>query len=94
VTQLFPDISEKDAEAAAAQYTGLGTNIFQVNGIMGECELGNCDTIVSVDANQNIAIFICPTYFLLRAFKGLAFKGEFAIPPGGHGQDVAYYFTK
>jgi carboxylesterase type B len=39
------------------------------------------------------SIFICPTYFLLRAFGGLAFKGEFAIPPGNHGDDVAYYFT-
>ncbi|KAF9000854.1 Alpha/Beta hydrolase protein [Cyathus striatus] len=39
------------------------------------------------------SIFICPTYFLLQTFKGRSFKGEFAIPPGGHGQDVAYYFT-
>ncbi|KIJ43139.1 hypothetical protein M422DRAFT_60334 [Sphaerobolus stellatus SS14] len=39
------------------------------------------------------SIFICPTYFLLRAFPGKSFKGEFAIPPGGHGQDVDYYFT-
>ncbi|KAF9468189.1 Alpha/Beta hydrolase protein [Collybia nuda] len=39
------------------------------------------------------SIFICPTYYLLRAFSGTSFKGEFAIPPGGHGQDVAYYFT-
>ncbi|KAJ7589883.1 Alpha/Beta hydrolase protein [Mycena floridula] len=38
------------------------------------------------------AIFICPTYFLLRSFKGPSFKGEFAIPPGGHGNDLAYYF--
>ncbi|KAJ7589890.1 Alpha/Beta hydrolase protein [Mycena floridula] len=38
------------------------------------------------------AIFICPTYFLLRSFKGPSFKGEFAIPPGGHGDDAAYYF--
>ncbi|KAF7343276.1 Carboxylic ester hydrolase [Mycena venus] len=35
---------------------------------------------------------ICPTYFLLRAFAGRAFKGEFAIPPGLHGADIAYYF--
>ncbi|KAL9715552.1 hypothetical protein Ac2012v2_002212 [Leucoagaricus gongylophorus] len=38
------------------------------------------------------SIFICPTYFLLRAFKGKGFKAEFAIPPGGHGQDIIYYF--
>ncbi|KAF5361010.1 hypothetical protein D9756_005128 [Leucocoprinus leucothites] len=38
------------------------------------------------------SIFICPTYLLLRAFKGKGFKGEFAIPPGGHAQDIVYYF--
>ncbi|KAF7343233.1 Carboxylic ester hydrolase [Mycena venus] len=38
------------------------------------------------------SILICPTYFLLRAFAGRAFKGEFAIPPGFHGADIEYYF--
>ncbi|KII87402.1 hypothetical protein PLICRDRAFT_177155 [Plicaturopsis crispa FD-325 SS-3] len=38
------------------------------------------------------SIFVCPTYFLLRAFNGRGHKGEFAIPPGTHGEDVAYYF--
>ncbi|KAF4614038.1 hypothetical protein D9613_008113 [Agrocybe pediades] len=75
VSQLFPNISPAQAQAAAAKYAGTGTNIFQANGIMGE------------------SIFICPTYFLLRAFGGKAFKGEFAIPPGSHGQDVGYYFN-
>ncbi|KAJ7738845.1 Alpha/Beta hydrolase protein [Mycena maculata] len=44
---------------------------------------------------------ICPTYYLLRAFHGRAFKvgdpelhgfAEFAIPPGLHSCDVPYYF--
>ncbi|KAF9468175.1 Alpha/Beta hydrolase protein [Collybia nuda] len=39
------------------------------------------------------SIFICPSYYLLRAFPKRSFKGEFALPPGGHGQDVPYYFT-
>ncbi|KAF9020957.1 alpha/beta-hydrolase [Hymenopellis radicata] len=39
------------------------------------------------------SILVCPTYYLLAAFEGRAFKGEFAIPPGGHGDDVPYYFT-
>lgn len=43
-------------------------------------------------AIQGESIFICPTYFLLNAFKGRAHKGEYAVPPGDHGQDVAYYF--
>ncbi|KAF9447130.1 alpha/beta-hydrolase [Macrolepiota fuliginosa MF-IS2] len=38
------------------------------------------------------SIFICPTYFLLRAFGNKGFKGEFAVPPGDHGQDVPFYF--
>ncbi|KAF5353757.1 hypothetical protein D9757_012936, partial [Collybiopsis confluens] len=38
-------------------------------------------------------IFICPTYYMLNAFQNNGFKGEFAIPPGFHGQDIGYYFT-
>ncbi|KAL5531105.1 hypothetical protein ACEPAG_3981 [Sanghuangporus baumii] len=39
------------------------------------------------------AILFCPTYFLLDAFlKGMAFKGEFAVPPALHASDVGYYF--
>ncbi|KAG1902801.1 Alpha/Beta hydrolase protein [Suillus fuscotomentosus] len=39
------------------------------------------------------SIFVCPTYYLLSAFGERAWKGEFAIQPGLHGNDVAYYFT-
>ncbi|KAF7972538.1 hypothetical protein HWV62_17734 [Athelia sp. TMB] len=39
------------------------------------------------------SIFICPSYHLLRAFEGRSWKGEFAIPPGYHGDDIPYYFT-
>ncbi|PPQ80630.1 hypothetical protein CVT25_001636 [Psilocybe cyanescens] len=39
------------------------------------------------------SILICPTYFLLRAFGGLGFKGEFAVPPGTHGMESAFYFN-
>ncbi|KJA16236.1 hypothetical protein HYPSUDRAFT_147970 [Hypholoma sublateritium FD-334 SS-4] len=74
VTQLFPELEMAGIAEATAQYTGLGTNIFQADAIMGE------------------SIFICPTYLLLRAFGQNAFKGEFAIPPGLHGEDVAFYF--
>jgi len=44
-------------------------------------------------AVQGELIFICPTYFLLDAFGERSHKGEFAIPPGNHGQDVAFYFN-
>ncbi|KAL0945303.1 hypothetical protein HGRIS_000809 [Hohenbuehelia grisea] len=45
-----------------------------------------------VNAIMGESIFICPTYFLLSAFAGRGFKAEFAIPPGGHGEDVNFYF--
>ncbi|KAJ7935829.1 alpha beta-hydrolase [Mycena leptocephala] len=48
--------------------------------------------LFQVNAVQGESIFICPTYYLLNAFPGRAFKGEFAIPPGLHGSDQAYYF--
>ena len=38
VLQLFPNFGPEEANAAAAQYAGLGSNIFQVEAIMGECE--------------------------------------------------------
>ncbi|KAG1779477.1 Alpha/Beta hydrolase protein [Suillus placidus] len=39
------------------------------------------------------SIFVCPTYYLLPAFGERAWKGEFAIPAGLHGDDAPYYFT-
>ncbi|KAH7888217.1 Alpha/Beta hydrolase protein [Phlebopus sp. FC_14] len=39
------------------------------------------------------SIFVCPTYYLLEAFRGKSWKGEFAVPPALHGYDVPYYFT-
>ena len=41
VSQLFPNFGPQEINTAAAQYAGLGTNIFQVNAIMGECEYPN-----------------------------------------------------
>ncbi|PBK93164.1 alpha/beta-hydrolase [Armillaria gallica] len=49
--------------------------------------------IDQVTAIMGESIFVCPTYFLLRAFQGKrAFKGQFAIPPATHGMDVSFYF--
>ena len=41
LSQLFPNLEASSIAAAAAQYAGLGTNIFQANAIMGECELAS-----------------------------------------------------
>ncbi|KAF5379722.1 hypothetical protein D9615_005696 [Tricholomella constricta] len=48
--------------------------------------------VFQVTAIMGESIFICPTYYLLRAYGGRGFKSEFAVPPGGHGNDVAYYY--
>ncbi|KAJ7651189.1 Alpha/Beta hydrolase protein [Roridomyces roridus] len=48
--------------------------------------------LFQVDAIHGESIFICPTYYMQDAFFGRSFKGEFAIPPGSHGSDLAYYF--
>ncbi|KAJ8692186.1 hypothetical protein PTI98_009521 [Pleurotus ostreatus] len=49
--------------------------------------------IDQANAIMGESIFICPTYFMLNAFPGTSFKGEFAVPNGSHGEDVAFYFT-
>ncbi|KAF8170425.1 Alpha/Beta hydrolase protein [Pholiota molesta] len=48
--------------------------------------------IFQVTAIMGESILICPTYLIMRAFGENAFKGEFAIPPGVHGEDIAFYF--
>ncbi|KAJ7505116.1 Alpha/Beta hydrolase protein [Mycena galericulata] len=45
-----------------------------------------------VDAIMGESVFICPTYLLLDAFPGKSYKGEYAIPPALHGDDIFYYF--
>ncbi|KAE9408457.1 alpha/beta-hydrolase [Gymnopus androsaceus JB14] len=44
------------------------------------------------DAIMAESILICPTFYLLSAFPNSSWKGQFAIPPAHHGQDLAYYF--
>ncbi|KAF7293283.1 Carboxylic ester hydrolase [Mycena chlorophos] len=36
--------------------------------------------------------FLCPTQYLLDVFPNKSYRGQFAIPPALHGQDVPYYF--
>ncbi|KAI5117712.1 hypothetical protein M0805_003201 [Coniferiporia weirii] len=75
-SQLFPAFGESQIEATVRQYTDIGLDT-----VFGQAV-----------AVMGESIFICPTYALLNAFKGRSFKGEFAVPPGNHGDDVAYYF--
>ncbi|KAJ7704488.1 Alpha/Beta hydrolase protein [Mycena rosella] len=45
-----------------------------------------------VNAIMKESIFVCPTYRLLEAFPNASYKGEYAVPPALHGDDVFYYF--
>ncbi|KAJ7319041.1 Alpha/Beta hydrolase protein [Mycena albidolilacea] len=63
----------------------------QANSV-GELYAGLGTEQFQVNGVQGESIFICPTYDLLNAFSGRSFKGEFAIPPGRHGNDIVYYF--
>ncbi|KAJ6578070.1 Alpha/Beta hydrolase protein [Mycena capillaripes] len=62
--------------------------------VVGPLYAGLGTELFQVNAVQGESIFICPTYNLLNAFKGRAFKGEFAIPPGLHANDIVYYFPQ
>ncbi|KAF8554980.1 alpha/beta-hydrolase [Imleria badia] len=45
-------------------------------------------SIEQADSVMGEAIFIYPTYYLMKAFGNNAWKGEFAIPPSNHGSDI------
>ncbi|KAK7055877.1 carboxylic ester hydrolase [Favolaschia claudopus] len=59
---------------------------------VGRLYAGLGTPLEQVNYVQGESIFVCPTYFMLDAFRGRSFKGEFAIPPGLHANDVAYYW--
>ncbi|KZP16256.1 alpha/beta-hydrolase [Athelia psychrophila] len=75
---LFPLLTPAQATAAAAKYGKYNATLPTVE-----------DQAIAI---MGEAIFICPTYYLLQAFNGTSYKGEFAIPPGSHVDDVPYYF--
>ncbi|KAJ7589889.1 hypothetical protein C8J56DRAFT_888108 [Mycena floridula] len=90
LAQLFPLFTVADIECAAAQYKGVGGPSEQVTAIMGEGTISV--RYLEQKSRQFLAILICPNYLSLRGFNGPSFKGEFAIPPGQHVDDSAYYF--
>ncbi|KAH9833428.1 Alpha/Beta hydrolase protein [Rhodofomes roseus] len=77
VTELFPLINETTVQAIVQAYESAP-------------ELTNASA--QAIAVQGESIFICPTYLLMEAFGDNAYKGEFAVPPAHHGQDIQYYF--
>lgn len=77
IQNAVPTLDKENVQRAAEIYS----NIPGVNGVLDQAF-----------AVQGEVIFICPTYFLLEAFGDRSHKGEFAVPPGQHGQDVNFYF--
>lgn len=88
---LFPLLSDKSLRRAVKAYSKVGSVLDQVIAIMNESERS---LILLFDVNSSAVegIFVCPSYYLLDAFSGAAFKGELAVPPAKHGDDIAYYF--
>jgi len=78
IRQEFPFLTVQQVDKASSYYTALNTTL---RGPLAQ-------SIAAVGES----IFICPTYFLLDAFNGKSWKGEFAISPGFHGEDMLYYF--
>ncbi|KAJ7144316.1 Alpha/Beta hydrolase protein [Mycena epipterygia] len=98
VTNAFEGTSFVDqSTAATANATQYALNLFPNFGPtqadrVGALYAGLGTPLFQTNAVQGESIFICPTYYLLRAFAGRSFKGEFALPPALHGFDVLYYF--
>ncbi|TEB18583.1 alpha/beta-hydrolase [Coprinellus micaceus] len=75
--KLFPMFRGNQIHLALTLYENLGDPFEQVIQIM-EMNLS--------------AIFVCPTYYILKSLKGKGFKAVFAIPPGDHIDDILYFF--
>ena len=52
-------------------------------------------TFEQISQIQAEAVFVCPSLLLLDSYtksRKRAWKGEFAVTPGWHAQDISYYF--
>ncbi|KAJ7829003.1 Alpha/Beta hydrolase protein [Mycena olivaceomarginata] len=98
VTNAFEGRSfVNQSTAATANATEYALDLFPNLGSAQADEVGILyaslgTPLFQTNAVQGESILICPTYFLLHAFAGRSFKGEFAIPPAVHALDVEYYF--
>ena len=88
VSQLFPNFGPQETNAAAAQYAGLGTNIFQVNAIMGECEYSSLKAkrqlvLILSDSNLHLSYLFFITCFWRSRLQGwhffLLFRSSMSI---------------
>ncbi|KAK0482570.1 Alpha/Beta hydrolase protein [Armillaria novae-zelandiae] len=90
---IFVDSSTADTVQVPEYLTQLFPNLSAQNRDIAVTKYSGLGTpIDQVTAIMGESIFVCPTYLLLRTFEGKAFKGQFAIPPADHANDVFYYF--
>ncbi|KAL5529819.1 hypothetical protein ACEPAG_5806 [Sanghuangporus baumii] len=76
ITQLFPRLNETLIQATASIYS--------------RSEFATLEA--QAGAVYGESIIICPAYYVLDAFGGRGWKGEFAIEPGTHALDLSYEF--
>ncbi|KAF7365090.1 Carboxylic ester hydrolase [Mycena venus] len=86
--------NNQSAEYDVAQYT---RNLFPLLGDKESRAVASLyqslgSPVDQVNAIMGESTFVCPTYLLLDALSGKAYKGEYAIPPALHGDDVLNYF--
>ncbi|KAJ6537723.1 Alpha/Beta hydrolase protein [Mycena capillaripes] len=99
ITNAFEGTSFVDqSTAATANATQYALDLFPNFGpaqadTVGRLYAGLGTPIFQTNAVAGESILICPTYYMLRAFAGRSFKGEFAIPPAVHAVDVEYYYS-
>jgi len=76
ITSMFPRLDKKQVKKAVLLYSALDTDVGYLAGEV-----------------MGEAIFTCPAYNMLDAYSDKStWKGLFAVPPGGHGQDLNYIF--
>ncbi|KAK0211203.1 Alpha/Beta hydrolase protein [Desarmillaria ectypa] len=90
---IFVDSSTADTVQVPEYLTQLFSNLGSQHRDVAVTKYSGLGTpIEQVTAIMGETIFICPTYFLLRAFKGKAFKASSTTLRPHHGSDVSYYF--
>ena len=76
VSQLFPDMTYLQVQEAAHVYRNYGTALEQAITVVGDCESSNLgrEELHHLFGHWFVAIFVCPTYYLLQTFAGRSFK--------------------
>ncbi|THH19417.1 hypothetical protein EW146_g1764 [Bondarzewia mesenterica] len=76
VTQLFPRLNHTQVQHAVGLYSRIGLQT----------------VVEQAEAVMGDSIFVCPAYYALEGYGRGGWKGEFAIPPGTHAEDLSYEF--